>query len=223
MTGNGGLLVLARHGQSTDNALNLFSGWRDPGLTPLGIREAQAAGRLLKQQNRAFTAAFTSTLSRARRSLALMLAEMGTPDLTVLESAALNERDYGELSGLDKEGARAMFGADQVHLWRKSYFAVPPGGESLAMTADRTLPFCATNIFPRIARGETILVVAHGNSLRSIVKHLDGTSDGDIETVHIATSEILTYQINAAGAVTNKISSLASRPAPAIIPAQMPG
>jgi 2,3-bisphosphoglycerate-dependent phosphoglycerate mutase len=219
MTNKGGLLVLARHGQTTDNELNLFSGWRDPGLTALGVAEARAAGRLLKQRDLTFEAAFTSTLGRARRSLALMLAEMGTPGLPVIEAKALDERDYGELSGLNKEGARAVFGAERVHLWRKSYFAIPPGGESLAMTAERTLPYCASELFPRVARGENLLVVAHGNSLRSIVKHLDGISDGDIETVHIATSEILIYAIDNAGAVTAK-TSLKEKP---VIPVQRQG
>jgi 2,3-bisphosphoglycerate-dependent phosphoglycerate mutase len=208
MTPAEGLLVLVRHGESTDNELNLFSGWRDPGLTGKGMMEARRAGLTLKAQGVRFDAAFTSMLSRARRSLELMLCEMGQSDLPVTAAPELNERDYGELSGLNKEGARAIWGSEQVRLWRKSYDAVPPGGESLAMTAARALPFCREAIDPRLRRGENILVVAHGNSLRSIVKDLDGLSVSAVETVHIATSQILTYAIGADGRVIQKASML---------------
>jgi 2,3-bisphosphoglycerate-dependent phosphoglycerate mutase len=206
MTPGEGLLVLVRHGESTDNEANLFSGWRDPALTAKGVLEAQRAGQALKGVH--FDAAFTSTLSRAQLSLDLMLVEMGRTDLPITRDAALNERDYGELSGLNKEGARAIWGSEQVHLWRKSYEAVPPGGESLAMTAARALPFCREVLDPRLKRGEHILVVAHGNSLRSIVKELDGLSDGDVETVHIATSQIITYVVGTDGKVAEKTSVL---------------
>jgi 2,3-bisphosphoglycerate-dependent phosphoglycerate mutase len=208
MTPAEGLLVLVRHGESTDNELNLFSGWRDPELTEKGVMEARSAGLTLKAQGLRFEAAFTSMLSRARRSLELMLGEMGQTDLPITATPDLNERDYGELSGLNKEGARAIWGSEQVRLWRKSYDAVPPGGESLAMTAARALPFCREAIDPRLRRGENILVVAHGNSLRSIVKDLDGLSVGAVETVHIATSQILTYAIGADGRVIQKASML---------------
>lgn len=208
MTPGDGLLVLVRHGESTDNALNLFSGWRDPALTEQGVREARNAGLTLKAEGYRFDAAFTSTLSRAQRSLDLMLAAMGETTLPVIATPALNERNYGELSGLNKEGARAIWGSEQVHLWRKSYEAVPPGGESLAMTAARALPYCRQVIDPRLKRGEHILVVAHGNSLRSIVKDLDGLSDDAVESVHIATSQILTYAIGADGSVVRKASML---------------
>lgn len=208
MTPAEGLLVLVRHGESTDNALNLFSGWRDPALTEKGVLEARNAGRTLKAQAVTFETAYTSTLSRARRSLDLMLTEMDRIDLPVIETPALNERDYGELSGLNKEGARAIWGSEQVHLWRKSYDAVPPGGESLAMTAARAVPFCRTVIDPRLQRGENILVVAHGNSLRAIIKDLDGLSSDDVESVHIATCQILTYAIGADGRVVKKASVL---------------
>jgi 2,3-bisphosphoglycerate-dependent phosphoglycerate mutase len=209
MTQGEGRLVLVRHGQSLDNELNLFSGWRDPELTARGIAEARAAGLKLKEKGFRFNAAFTSKLNRARHSLIHMLEEMGETSLPVFEAEALNERDYGELSGLNKEGAVAVWGREQVHLWRKSYRAVPPGGESLAMTAGRTVPFCTQEIVPRIAAGEHILVVAHGNSLRSIVKHLDGLSDDDVTGVHIATSEVLIYTIAAGGVITGKTSFLA--------------
>ena len=208
MTPAEGLLVLVRHGESTDNELNLFSGWRDPPLTTKGVKEARNAGASLKAQGFRFDAAFTSMLSRAQRSLALMLEEMGNPALPVTASPALDERNYGELSGLNKEGARAIWGSEQVHLWRKSYDAVPPGGESLAMTAARALPFCRQVLDPRLKRGDHILVVAHGNSLRAIVKDLDGLSDGAVESVHIATSQVLTYAIGTQGEVIRKASML---------------
>jgi 2,3-bisphosphoglycerate-dependent phosphoglycerate mutase len=208
MTPAEGLLVLVRHGESTDNELNLFSGWRDVALTEKGVMEARNAGRTLRAEGFRFDAAYTSTLSRAQRSLDLMLGEMDQPDLPIIATPALNERAYGELSGLNKEGARAIWGSEQVHLWRKSYDAVPPGGESLAMTAARALPFCRDVIDPRLKRGEHILVVAHGNSLRSIVKELDGLSDDAVESVHIATSQILTYAIGSDGRVVKKASML---------------
>lgn len=208
MTPVGGLLVLVRHGESTDNELNLFSGWRDVALTDKGVMEARNAGLALKGLR--FDAAFTSTLSRARRSLELMLAEMGNIDLPVIATPALNERDYGELSGLNKEGARAIWGSEQVHLWRKSYDAIPPSGESLAMTAARAVPFCREVIDPRLKRGEHILVVAHGNSLRSIIKDLDGLSDDDVESVHIATCQIITYAVSPDGHAAKKTSVLIS-------------
>ena len=199
MTRPAGLLVLVRHGQSTDNELNLFSGWRDPPLTARGVEEAREAGRRLKELGLGFDVAFTSLLERARHTLTLMLVEMDQSGLPTIRSEALNERDYGDLSGLNKEEARSVWGSEQVHLWRKSYDAVPPGGESLAMTAARMLPFWQREIDPRVLRGERVLVVAHGNSLRSIVKHLDGLAGDDIVGVHIATSEILAYSMREDG------------------------
>lgn len=206
MTRPGGVLVLVRHGQSTDNELNLFSGWRDPPLTTRGIKEASRAGQRLKARGFTFDIAFTSKLSRASRTLGLMLDEIEQTDLSIVSSEALNERDYGELSGLNKEGARSVWGSEQVHLWRKSYDAVPPGGESLAMTAARTMPFYRQAIDPRLRSGDHVLVVAHGNSLRSIVKHLDGLSDDEIVDANIATGETLLYEIDADGNVGRKTS-----------------
>ena len=210
MTPGEGLLVLVRHGQSTDNEANLFSGWRDPDLTARGVEEARAAGLNLRAGGYRFDVAFTSLLGRARRSLQLMLDGLQQEDLVVQADEALNERHYGDLSGLDKEEARGTWGSDQVHLWRKSYHAVPPGGESLAMTAARTFPFSRRQFAPLLARGNHVLVVAHGNSLRSIVKHLDGLSDEAVTGVHIATSQILVYRIDSRGMVVSKISVLAT-------------
>lgn len=198
--------MLVRHGQSTDNELNLFSGWRDPELTARGVEEAGRAGRRLKGQGFNFNVAFTSKLSRASRTLGLMLDAAEQPELPIVSSEALNERHYGELSGLNKEEARSVWGREQVRLWRKSYDAVPPGGESLAMTAARTMPFYRQAIYPRLRNGEHVLVVAHGNSLRSIIKHLDGLSDDEIVDANIATGEMLLYEIDADGNVGRKTS-----------------
>lgn len=198
--------MLVRHGQSTDNELNLFSGWRDPELTARGVEEARRAGLQLKDQDLRFDAAFTSRLRRAHRTLALMLDVIGQSDLPIVANEALNERHYGELSGLNKEQARSVWGSEQVYLWRKSYQAVPPGGESLAMTAARTIPFFQQKVFPRMMDGESVLVVAHGNSLRSVVMHLDGLSDGDVVGLHIATSETLVYGVGADGGIGRRAS-----------------
>ncbi|SFM03965.1 2,3-bisphosphoglycerate-dependent phosphoglycerate mutase [Methylorubrum salsuginis] len=186
-------LVLMRHGQSEDNARDLFSGVRDPALTPRGVGEAQAAGRALKERGLHFDIAFTSRLQRARTTLALLLAELGQPDLPVVADAALNERDYGALAGLNKTQARAQFGVEQVRSWRKSYAAVPPGGESLAMAAERVWPFFEGTIVPRLRAGASVLVVAHGNSLRALLVQLDGIAPEAIEEVNLGTAEFLVY------------------------------
>ena len=202
-------LVLVRHGQSEDNELNLFSGWRNPELTSRGTVEARAAARKLIELGFQFDLAFTSGLRRAQQTFALLLSELGQPDLAVRADRALNERDYGELSGLNKADARTRWSAEQVHLWRKSYEAVPPGGESLAMTAERTVPFYEREIAPRVREASRILVVAHGNSLRSVVMHLDQLSAAEVVDVHIATGEVLIYRFDRRGRVVSKNSVLA--------------
>ena len=199
-----GKLVLVRHGQSTDNQLNLFSGWRDPVLTARGAEEARAVGRKLQGEGFRFNIAFTSMLGRARRSLDLMLAEMDGNHLPIVADASLNERNYGDLSGLNKDEARLVWGAEKVRLWRKSYEAVPPGGESLAMTAARLLPFWKQEIEPRTSRGESVLVVAHGNSLRSIVTYLENLPSEAVVGVHFETSGVLTYDVAPSGKATRK-------------------
>ena len=147
-------LVLVRHGQSEWNLKNLFTGWRDVDLTENGIEEARAAGRKLKAQGIRFDVGFTSALIRAQRSLDLMLEEMGQNDIPVFKNQALNERDYGDLSGLNKDDARKKWGAEQVHVWRRSYDVAPPGGESLRDTAARVLPYYIQEILPRVLGGE---------------------------------------------------------------------
>jgi 2,3-bisphosphoglycerate-dependent phosphoglycerate mutase len=189
------LLVLARHGQSEWNLKNLFTGWRDPGLTERGIDEARAAGRALTQAGYGFDIAFTSELARAQRTCALILEEMGLSDLEVLRSQALNERDYGDLAGLNKDDARAQWGEEQVHLWRRSYDVRPPGGESLKDTAARVLPYYIETILPRVMAGQRVLVAAHGNSLRSLVMVLDHLGPDSIAGLEIKTGEPLVYRL----------------------------
>ncbi|GJE51237.1 2,3-bisphosphoglycerate-dependent phosphoglycerate mutase [Methylobacterium tardum] len=191
------LLVLVRHGQSDWNLKNLFTGWRDPDLTERGVAEARSAGRGLKREGYSFDAAFTSELVRAQRTCALLLEEMGLGDLAVVRDRALNERDYGELSGLNKDDARARWGDAQVHAWRRSYDVRPPGGESLKDTAARVLPYYITAILPRVMAGQRVLVAAHGNSLRALVMVLDRLDGDAVTDLQIRTGVPLVYRLNA--------------------------
>lgn len=189
------ILVLVRHGQSEDNAQDLFSGLRDPLLTAQGVEEAHAAGRELARLGLRFTHAFTSVLTRANQTMDLILAELGQSDLLVRRHSALNERDYGGLAGLNKSQARERFGTERVRIWRKSYDAVPEGGESLAMTAARVWPFYNREIAPAVRAGGCVLLVGHGNALRSMLMRLDGIDPEAIEDVNIGTAEILAYTL----------------------------
>jgi 2,3-bisphosphoglycerate-dependent phosphoglycerate mutase len=198
------LLVLVRHGQSEWNLKNLFTGWKDPGLTEPGADEARTAGRRLKERGVGFDIAFTSALIRAQETLRLTLEEIGQPNLETLRDEALNERDYGDLSGLNKDDARARWGAEQVHLWRRSYDVPPPGGESLKDTVARALPYYVQNILPRVMRGERVLVAAHGNSLRALVMVLDRLTPETIPKMEIATGIPLVYRLNADTTVISK-------------------
>ena len=190
-----GTLVLVRHGQSDWNLKNLFTGWRDPDLTPKGIEEAKAAGRALKAKGLNFDVAYTSMLTRAQHTLDLILAELGQSALPIIRDIALNERDYGELAGLNKDDARAKWGEDQVHIWRRSYDVPPPGGESLKDTLARTLPYFVTDILPDVLGGKTVIVAAHGNSLRSICKVLNRLDNDAILGFEIETGVPMIYQI----------------------------
>jgi 2,3-bisphosphoglycerate-dependent phosphoglycerate mutase len=198
------LLVLVRHGQSEWNLKNLFTGWRDVDLTEKGIEEARAAGRRLKAQGLRFDVAFTSVLVRAQRSLDLMLEEMGQKNIPVLKDQALNERDYGDLSGLNKDDAQAKWGEEQVRVWRRSYDVAPPGGESLKDTAARVLPYYIQEVLPRVLRGDNLIVVAHGNSLRALVMVLEHLSPAEIVVREIATGVPLVYRLNADSTVAEK-------------------
>ena len=198
------LLVLVRHGQSEWNLKNLFTGWRDVDLTENGISEARAAGHRLKAQGLRFDIAFTSALVRAQRSLDLILEEMGQKNIAVLKDQALNERDYGDLSGLNKDDARKKWGEEQVHVWRRSYDVAPPGGESLKDTAARVLPYYIQDILPRVLRGDNVLVSAHGNSLRALIMVLEHLSPQQIVVREVATGVPLIYRLNANSTVAEK-------------------
>jgi 2,3-bisphosphoglycerate-dependent phosphoglycerate mutase len=198
------LLVLVRHGQSEWNLKNLFTGWRDVPLTEVGIAEARAAARQLKAQGISFDIGFTSALKSAQDTMTLMLQEMGR-NIRVIEDAALNERDYGDLSGLNKDEARARWSAEQVHQWRRSYDVAPPGGESLRDTAARVLPYYIEEILPHVLRGERVLVTAHGNSLRALVMVLDRLGPKEIMARELATGVPLIYRMNADATVANRV------------------
>jgi 2,3-bisphosphoglycerate-dependent phosphoglycerate mutase len=198
------LLVLVRHGQSEWNLKNLFTGWKDPGLTEQGIAEARKAGRLFKSLGIGFDVGFTSALTRAQKTLDLVLEEMGQKNLTIHRDQALNERDYGDLSGLNKDEARKKWGEEQVHLWRRSYDVTPPGGESLKDTVARTLPYYVQHILPCVLRGERTIVSAHGNSLRALVMVLDGLGPDGIVKRELATGVPLIYHLNADATVADR-------------------
>ena len=199
-----GCLVLVRHGQSEWNAKNLFTGWSDPDLTEKGVEEAAQAGKTLKQAGYNFDVAFTSDLQRAQKTCALILDALELGGLDVIRDQALNERDYGDLAGLNKDDAREKWGDEQVHIWRRSYDIPPPGGESLKDTADRVLPYYQTSIKPRLLDGETVLVAAHGNSLRALVMMLENLSQEEILAKEIGTGEPIIYDISRTGAATTK-------------------
>jgi len=199
------LLVLVRHGQSDWNLKNLFTGWRDVGLTEKGVAEARAAGKRLKAQGLHFDIALTSVLSRAQRTLDLVLEEMGETNITVFKDQALNERDYGDLSGLNKDDARKKWGEEQVHIWRRSYDVAPPGGESLKDTAARVLPYYIQEILPRVLRGDNVIVVAHGNSLRALVMVLEKLDKTSILKREIATGVPIIYRLDADSTVKSKL------------------
>lgn len=198
------VLVLVRHGQSEWNNLNLFTGWKDPDLTEKGVAEARTAGRLLKAQGYKFDVAFTSDLGRAQRTLALILEELGQTGLVIHEDQRLNERDYGDLSGLNKDEARKRWGEEQVHIWRRSYDIPPPGGESLKDTAARVLPYYDAKILPEVKAGRNVLVAAHGNSLRALIMRLEDLSGEEIVARELATGAPIVYRLNADGTMQDR-------------------
>tara|TARA_R110000850_G_scaffold54595_9_gene129945 strand:- start:466 stop:1107 length:642 start_codon:yes stop_codon:yes gene_type:complete len=199
-----GTLVLVRHGQSEWNLKNLFTGWKDPDLTELGVEEAKTGALALKETGLKFDVAFTSVLIRAQHTLDLIMDGIGQTDLPVIRDEALNERDYGDLAGLNKDDARKKWGEEQVHIWRRSYDVPPPGGESLKDTGARVWPYYMTEILPRVLRGETVLVAAHGNSLRSLLMILDRLDREQILSVNLATGVPMVYKLNADSTVASK-------------------
>lgn len=198
------LLVLVRHGQSEWNLKNLFTGWHDADLSDQGIAEAKSAGQKLKAKGLTFDRCFTSALIRAQRTLDLMLAEIGQKGLSITRDQALNERDYGDLVGLNKDDARKKWGEDQVHLWRRSYDVAPPGGESLRDTGARVWPYYINKIQPHVLRGEKVLIAAHGNSLRALIMALDGLTPDQVVKLELATGVPVVYRLNGDSTIASK-------------------
>jgi len=197
-------LVLVRHGQSEWNEKNLFTGWKDPGLTAKGVEEAKSAGIQLRTEGFQFDVMFTSDLLRAQKTGEIILKELGVTNLPVVKNQALNERDYGDLSGLNKDEAREKWGDEQVHIWRRSFDTPPPGGESLKGTAERVLPYFKKEILPQLLKGKNILIAAHGNSLRSLVMELDQLTKEQVVKLEIATGDPIYYEIASSGKVVKK-------------------
>lgn len=199
-----GTLVLVRHGQSEWNLKNLFTGWKNPDLTEQGLIEAKDGGAALKDYGIRFDIAFTSVLVRAERTCQIILDGIGQSDLETIHDQALNERDYGDLAGLNKDDARAKWGEEQVHIWRRSYDTPPPGGESLKDTGARVWPYYMMEILPRVLAGQNVLVAAHGNSLRSLVMVLDRMTEAKITGLNLATGVPMVYKLNADSTVASK-------------------
>jgi 2,3-bisphosphoglycerate-dependent phosphoglycerate mutase len=198
------VLVLVRHGESEWNRLNMFTGWQDVDLTEEGVAEAHRAGAMLKAEGAHIDVAFTSLLKRAQNTLKIILSELDQDNLPIVYDAALNERHYGDLVGLNKDEARQRWGEEQVHLWQRSYDVAPPGGESLKDTAARVLPFFAKRVVPELQAGKNVILVAHGNSLRSLVMHLDRLSPEQVKELTISTGKPLIYRLRPDGTVAEK-------------------
>jgi 2,3-bisphosphoglycerate-dependent phosphoglycerate mutase len=199
-----GTLVLLRHGESQWNLENRFTGWVDVPLSPKGEEEARQAGEKLKAAGIRFDLAFTSVLQRAIRTMEITLEILGQNNIPVEKDQALNERHYGDLQGLNKAETAKKFGDEQVHIWRRSYDIAPPGGESLKDTAARTLPYYEAKIFPLVKAGKTVLVAAHGNSLRSLVMHLDHLTREQVLELNLGTGVPIVYELDADGKVQEK-------------------
>jgi 2,3-bisphosphoglycerate-dependent phosphoglycerate mutase len=197
-------LILVRHGQSEWNEQNLFTGWKDPGLTELGIKEAKNAGSLISDKGIQFDEMFTSMLVRAQDTGAIILDSINQQNIPITKNKALNERNYGSLAGLNKDDARKKWGEEQVHIWRRSFDIPPPEGESLKDTAERVLPYFHEYIMPKVIQGLSILVAAHGNSLRALIMELDLISSEDIVKLEIPTGAPIQYEFNQNGEVINK-------------------
>jgi len=197
-------LILVRHGQSEWNAKNLFTGWKDPGLTDRGVSEAKNAGKLILEQEIEFDVMYTSMLSRAQKTGDIILGILNHKEIPIIKNEALNERDYGSLAGLNKDDARKKWGEEQVHIWRRSFDMPPPDGESLKDTADRVLPYFETEIMPKVISGSSILIAAHGNSLRALIMKLDSISSEDIVKLEIPTGAPIQYEFTSDGIVVKK-------------------
>lgn len=209
------VLVLVRHGESEWNRLNLFTGWRNPDLTEKGLIEARVAGRAIKFEGIRFDIAFTSGLKRAQHTLDIILSELKQENVPVTKDAALNERDYGELSGLNKDEARKRWGEEQVMIWRRSYDIAPPGGESLKDTLARVRPYYESAIWPEIIKGKNVIVAAHGNSLRAMIMILENLSGEEILKRELQTGAPIVYRLGADGRSIDRKDLIAPRSAAA--------
>ena len=196
-------LCLLRHGESLWNKENRFTGWVDVPLTDLGREQAEKAGELIKKEGLRFQVAYTSVLNRAIETLEIVMKTI-QQDIPVIKDSALNERMYGDLQGLNKEDTAKKYGSQQVHIWRRSYEIKPPNGESLEDTQKRTIPFFMNCIMTDIKEGKNVLVVAHGNSLRSIVMYLDKLSKEQVLSLELPTGLPIIYSIDPNGGVTSK-------------------
>ncbi len=199
-------LILVRHGQSEWNEKNLFTGWEDPGLTAKGSNEAKNAGTLIKGLDIKFDYMFTSALIRAQLTGSIILQNIGQEDVKIVKDKSLNERFYGDLQGLNKDECREKWGEETVQIWRRSYDKGPPGGETLKETGERVLPYYFEEIHPLILKNMNVLVAAHGNSLRSLIKFLDNMSDEDIVKLEIPTGAPIHYSFDESGKVISKIN-----------------
>ena len=197
-------LILVRHGQSEWNAKNLFTGWKDPGLTDEGMKEALVAGSTIKSENILFDEMFTSKLVRAQITGKIILEAINQSDIPINQNIALNERNYGSLAGLNKDDARKKWGEEQVHIWRRSFDIPPPDGESLKNTAERVLPYFNKEILPKVINGSNVLIAAHGNSLRSLIMQLDNISEVDIVNLEIPTGAPIKFVFNEDGSILEK-------------------
>ena len=197
------ILIIVRHGQSQWNLENRFTGEVDVDLTPLGEDEAKEAGILLKSYH--FDEAHTSVLKRAIRTLEIILKELDFKDFKIFKSAALNERNYGDLQGLNKAEVEKQYGSAQLVLWRRSYEVVPPKGESLKDTYKRVIPYYKSEIEPKLKVGKNILVVAHGNSLRALMMYLEDISSTEIPKIDLPTGKPRVYEFNAPSMILSKV------------------
>lgn len=204
-------LVLVRHGESDWNRRNLFTGWHNPDLTEKGLIEALVAGRLLKSEGLSFDIGYTSMLKRAQRTLEIILSEVGQPDTVIRCSEALNERHYGDLCGLNKDEARERWGEEKVQLWRRSYDVPPPGGESLKDTAERVIPYYREEIWPELQAGKSVIVSAHGNSLRALIMEIEGLNADEILDYELATGAPIAYRLSSDGVMTERRALLPPR------------
>lgn len=197
-------LILVRHGQSEWNEKNLFTGWENPGLTDKGMHEAKIAGSLIKNLGIKFDYIFTSALIRAQLTGSIILENLDQAEINIIKNKALNERFYGDLQGLNKDECRKKWGDEKVQIWRRSYDKGPPGGETLKETGERVLPYYLEKILPLIFENNNIIIAAHGNSLRSLIKYLDDISDEDIVKLEIPTGAPMHYVFNQSGEVISK-------------------